>query len=134
MPFRGKGLKTLPPTSASDMQTLQANCRIFRSGKWIKPGDFFEADPSDVGVLGLIEEGKATPLEEAIPTSTAPAQGAKTKTPWIHDPEDLKDYDLDTLNATIHDSDSSVEPYETLEEAIAHLSMDFAEWQRLSSN
>lgn len=48
-----------------------------------------------------------------------------TRGKWAADPADLKTLTLEDLNLRIAGIDHEVEPFETKEEAIAHLSQDF---------
>ena len=85
---------------------------------------------SEPEIKSLLKNGTLVALPEAVPTVQ---RENKVKTPWIHNPEDLEGYDIDTLNALIQESDKDCDSYETVEEAIAHLSMDFEEWNSLSN-
>lgn len=49
----------------------------------------------------------------------------KPTSKWLFNPEDLEGNTLQELNLLIKERDASVDPYETTEEAIAHLSQDY---------
>lgn len=48
---------------------------------------------------------------------------------WNHDPDELAALDLETLNLRVMETDPSVGPFDTVEDAIAQLSADFVPGQ-----
>lgn len=75
------------------------------------------------GVEDQIVSGQGSDPESPRITSR-PTAGAD-KSQWTLDPDTLKDKSLDDLNVMVLERDSSVEPFETEEEAIAYLSQDY---------
>ncbi len=65
---------------------------------------------------GVDSEGKPTKVEKVEVASR-----------FAFDPDGLRGLDLDQLNVMIAERDPSVEPYESVEEATAHLSQDWVE-------
>ena len=55
-----------------------------------------------------------------------PSQPVSTEGRWTLNPSALEGKSLDELNVMVAERDSSIEPFETSEEAIAHLSQDYA--------
>lgn len=71
-----------------------------------------------------ISQGVSKPREDRGPN---PQGGpiVQAKTPWTYDPSTLSGKTVEELNVMIHETDDSVVPFETAEEAIAHLSQEF---------
>lgn len=98
-------------TTPTDIQDAQSH----EHGKTMVAGVDMASLEGDKGV----SQGKVASGDEA--------KGEKLVSPgkWNLDPSALLDKDLDTLNLMILDIDGSTEPLETVEEAIAFLSMDW---------
>lgn len=72
--------------------------------------------------------------EVSVPLELKPGDGAIIKDPrekqnkavgqWMHDPKTLQKLTLEQLNTMVIETDASVKPFETREEAIAQLSYD----------
>lgn len=88
--------------------------------------DDLEGTPEGDATAG--EEGEAIPLSpEVDPDRTVEAEqqeGYMRPSPWVHDPASLVGMSLTELNILIRDSDDSIEPFETVEEASSFLSKD----------
>lgn len=79
------------------------------------------------GIRGVSQLRKGDLVRE-IRAADAQGGGINMKTRWSLDPEDLEDVDLDDLNLMIAERTQESEtfgPYDTVEECIAQLSMDF---------
>lgn len=74
-----------------------------------------------VEVLPSEDNPAPAPIRKGVPTR--PGSGIPSL--WILDPANLEGKDLDDLNVMILERDDSIEPFETIEEAIGQLCMDF---------
>ncbi len=97
-------------TSPTDLQDAQTH----EHGRTMVAGANLTNDRGEVVTQGIV--GK-----------TDEVQGDKLVPPgkWNSDPTSLLNKDLDSLNLMILDIDGAIEPLETVEEAIAFLSMDW---------
>lgn len=60
-----------------------------------------------------------------ITTTSTPPEIKQDKSLWVFDPQSLAGKTLDQLNTLVKETDPKVEPFTTVEEAIAFLSQDF---------
>ena len=119
---------------------LSKNSIMLPNGKLAKPETLFLAseDKEQAGVIdacSLLSSAKLSKLEKAghmqavdRPAKKKGKQQAPVKTPkspWVYDPEILKDKTLSQLNVLVQNVDASVEPFSTTEEAQAWVSQDF---------
>ena len=80
------------------------------------------------GIPDASDEGAGV---SASPVAVQPVPGPEVdgagspKSPWIFDPAELAGKPLDELNIIIKERDAAVEPFATVEEAIAFLSQNF---------
>jgi len=80
----------------------------------------------------IVAEHVASGFAEAIDGDRAPraARGQRTRSPkgkWDFDPATLSYKTIDELNIMVFERDDTVEPFDTVEEAIYHLSQNFGE-------
>lgn len=103
--------------------------RIFSAAQLEKAG--WPADRVAEGIkaghlIELSEAAVANLLGADIPEDSSGAPGPTAGNgPWNYNPAALKDKSLEELNALVLGISSSVSPFETPEEAIAHLSSNF---------
>lgn len=83
--------------------------------------------------IGLTKKDDGAPVSDTLTTevhngpapTNLPQPGTSDASLWVIRPELLKGKDVSELNAMIHERDPSVPPFETAEEAAAHLSQDY---------
>ena len=78
-------------------------------------------DASDPGAGAILSPATVT---QPIPGPEVDGAGSP-KSPWIFDPAELAGKPLDELNVIIKERDTAVEPFATVEEAIAFLSQNY---------
>lgn len=85
---------------------------LIKSGFVHEPGKLHKK--TEVPALGVEESGSLTTTTK----NTA-------KTPWSTNPAELSETSLEDLNIMILERDPTIAPFETREEAVAQLTMDF---------
>lgn len=105
----------------------------------VYPDTFDASEVSPESLKGWIDEGVVTAVdsrddreakdndEELIEEALKPRKGKRIKQPkkWNKDPKALTMRTLEELNVMVGEVDPNVEPFETIEEAIAQLSKNY---------
>lgn len=114
---RPPGMVDMPGVSSSEDQVIilrDASAPVTAFGK------------KDPGPGPIIVTGDEKTVQQSVKLTGKKDKAAKQRTSiWDLDPTNLGDKKLDDLNAMILERDDSIDPFDTVEEAIAHLSRDY---------
>lgn len=94
---------------------------IFYNGKFLQEGSYVELEVDQAETLNRVHSS----LEITQATSPEPEPKIVAKKKWQYNPEHLENLDLDSLNAMVYNVDKTIEPFDTVEEAAAQLSLNF---------
>ncbi len=107
--------------SRPDKAKRKDQVKPFPAGTQVFEEDFGAERFKHLIKKGFIVEG------ELLMTTAKGRIGRVSPSPWTCDPESVKDLSLDQLNVRIHEIDSRVVAFETVEEAAQFLSKDYSE-------
>ena len=105
---------------ALDRSVLMSNGIALPPGAEVPEGEFTADRIEALLRKGFLVDGDAPEIEEQE------GRGLDvTPSKWSLNPADLEGKDLDELNVMVLERDETVDPFETVEEAVAWLSQDF---------